>query len=244
MLGGSILQKRKLRLREGKMQGGRDPGPQRHQRAWGGGSWGFPSLCWAWSVTLEQGWGQALSPEVPTWLSGLWPVEVTDPPVRGRGGGVPSSGLGDAGPAPTAAAWLAGWPHRQTGLMRARPSRGAQLLPAALKGFIVAGGPFTGSCPRCGTDRAQPLCQRAGPALTQGQRDRGSCLQGAGDLPGEGLPWAHRRPGMGVVHGARPWEPPPTSQIPLPRGRVPGWRLAWGGGVAPGRLAGHTVTTW
>lgn len=63
---------RKLRLREGEMQGGRAPGPQRLQRAWGGGSWGFPSLCWAWTVTLEQGWGQALSSEAPNLA--FWPV--------------------------------------------------------------------------------------------------------------------------------------------------------------------------
>lgn len=105
-------------------------------------------------------------------------------------------------------------------------------------------GPSRAAAPATGTDRAQPLCRRAGPALTQGQPDRGSCLRGAGDLPGEGLPWAQPRPRMGAVRGARPWEPPPTSQISSLRGRAPGWRLAWGGGVAAGGLAGHTVTTW
>lgn len=75
------------------------------------------------------------------WPGVLW--------VRGGwGGGVPSSRVG-VGPAPTAAACRAWWPHRQTGLVRAGGLQGElSSCWQLLKGLIVAEGSSTGSCPR------------------------------------------------------------------------------------------------
>lgn len=196
VLRGSVLQMRELRLREGGTQGGRAPGLQWLRRPWRGGGGCFPSVCWAWTVTLEHGWGQALSPRGPTWLSGLRPALARDPPGRGREAGeavcpAAGGGGGGAGPAPTAAACLARWPHRETAYESQAFKESSAPAGSSSKASLWQEGPSRAAAPAAGTDRAQALCQRAAPALTRGQRDRGSCLQEAGDLPAEGLPWAH-----------------------------------------------------
>lgn len=139
--------------------------------------------------TLEQGCGQALCPLRPAWLSGLPPALVWHPLHERRlGSGGPSSRAG-VGPAPTAAACLAWWPHRQTGLVRSGASR-ENSAPAGScsKASLWQEGPLRAAAPAAGTDRAQPLCQCTAPALTQGPQDRGPCPREAGCLSGEKLP--------------------------------------------------------
>lgn len=81
---------------------------------------------------------------------------------------MPSSGTG-VGPAPMAAACLALWPHRQTGLVRAGGLQGEPgSRSSCSKASLWQKGPLWAAAPTKGADRAQPLCQCTAPALTQG----------------------------------------------------------------------------
>lgn len=105
---------------------------------------------------------------------------------------MPSSRTG-VGPAPTAAACLAWWPHRQTGLVRSGGLRGELgSCSSCSKASLWQEGPPWAAAPAAGADGAPPLCQLC-PCP-----DPGSILGGWGP-PGEGLPWMRRWPRMGVV---------------------------------------------
>lgn len=100
-------------------------------------------------------------------------------------------------------------------------------------------GPSRAAAPAAGTHRAQPLCQRAAPTLTWGQRDRGSCLQ---DRPGTSL----GRGCSGTTDGLG-WV---SSLLPGPGSPLLAHRSNHGGGrplarvrLGAGASAGNTVTT-
>lgn len=80
-----------------------------------------------------------------------------------------------------------------------------------LKGLIVAGGPFTGSCPRCG-HRQSPAFVPAGCPCS----DPGSSGQRLLSAGGWGPPWGEGCPGpmegLGWVWSV-PRSPPPSSEI-------------------------------
>lgn len=125
----------------------------------------------------------------------------------------PGAGLG-VGPAPTAAASAARWPHRQTGLVRARSPGGERgPCPQLLKGFFVAGGLAVGSCPARGTHSPGfvPPCCPCPDLGSAGQRplSAGAWGRPAGAALGPQCAWD----GCGL-HCQGPGPPRPTTDLP------------------------------
>lgn len=228
VLGGSILQVRRLRPRE--REGGRDPA-KRLPGALGRG-WGFSQALCARprAVLSEWGWGRPCPPKAPptrgpAWLSGPQTALARRPLGERRLGRRCTPWQGGRGPCPHSSCQPGPVASQTDGACESRgPPRRARLLWQPLKGLIVAR-PSVGCRPRRRRRQSPAFVPCPCPAPTSptcpaflsagGSLGRG-CL---GPSDGLGRGWSVL-PGCGTRH-----QPPcPTSAHRHCPGR--GWSLA------------------